>query len=109
MTRLLPVSRSGPRRHLVMCLQGSPAVRSFEAETDPARQRPRPALTPPARQRGSDYAQLSRQIKQAGLLERRPGYYIWKIAATAAALAAGWAVFVLVGDSWWQLGVAAFL
>jgi fatty acid desaturase len=84
-------------------------VRSFEAETVPARQRPRPALTPPARQRGSEYAQLSRQIKQAGLLGRRPGYYIWKIAATAAALAAGWAVFVLVGDSWWQLGVAAFL
>ncbi len=25
------------------------------------------------------------------------------------ALAAGWAAFVLVGDSWWQLGVAAFL
>ena len=24
-------------------------------------------------------------------------------------LAAGWAVFVLVGDSWWQLAVAAFL
>ena len=84
-------------------------MRSFEAETVPARQRPRPALTPPAPQRGSDYAQLSRQIKQAGLLKRRPGYYIWKIAATAAALAAGWAAFVLVGDSWWQLGVAAFL
>ena len=84
-------------------------MRSFEAETVPARQRPRPALTPPARQRGSEYAQLSRQIKQAGLLERRPGYYVWKIAATAVLLAAGWAVFVLVGDSWWQLGVAAFL
>ena len=84
-------------------------MRSFEAETVPARQRPRPALTPPARQRGSDYAQLSRQIKQAGLLERRPGYYVWKITATAVLLAAGWAVFVLVGDSWWQLGVAAFL
>jgi fatty acid desaturase len=84
-------------------------VRSFEAETVPARQRPRPALTPHAPQRGSDYAQLSRQIKQAGLLKRRPGYYIWKIAATAVLLAAGWAVFVLVGDSWWQLGVAAFL
>jgi hypothetical protein len=37
--------------------------------------------------RGSEYAQLSRQIKEAGLLERRPGYYIWKITLTAAALA----------------------
>jgi fatty acid desaturase len=59
--------------------------------------------------RGSEYAQLSRQIKHAGLLERRPGHYIWKIAITAALLAAGWTAFVLVGNSWWQLAVAAFL
>jgi fatty acid desaturase len=52
---------------------------------------------------------LSRQVKQAGLLERRPGRYVWKITVTAALLAGGWAVFVLVGDSWWQLAVAAFL
>jgi fatty acid desaturase len=62
-----------------------------------------------ASRRGSEYAQLSRQIKEAGLLERRGGYYAWKIAATAVALAAGWAVFVMVGNSWWQLAVAAFL
>jgi fatty acid desaturase len=75
-----------------------------------------PALRPPASariptppQRGSDYAQLSRQVKQAGLLERRPWRYAWKITVTAVLLAAGWAVFVLVGDSWWQLAVAAFL
>ena len=59
--------------------------------------------------RGSDYAQLSRQVKQAGLLERRHGRYIWKIALTVTLLAAGWTAFVLVGDSWWQLAVAAFL
>jgi len=52
---------------------------------------------------------LSRQVKQAGLLERRPGYYAWKIAVTIGMLAAGWAAFVVVGDSWWQLAVAAFL
>jgi fatty acid desaturase len=59
--------------------------------------------------KGSEYALLSRQIKQAGLLEPRPGYYIWKIAITALLLAAGWTAFVLVGNSWWQLAVAAFL
>ena len=64
---------------------------------------------PPAAKRGSQYAQLSRQIRQAGLLDRRPGYYTWKIAVTVLALAVGWAAFVLVGDSWWQLVVAAFL
>jgi fatty acid desaturase len=83
-------------------------MRSSEAEIVWARQHLRPAPAT-ARQRGSEYAQLSRQVKQAGLLERRPGYYIWKIAATVVLLAAGWAAFVLVGDSWWQLGVAAFL
>jgi len=87
-------------------------MRSHE-ETAAASRRPvrplPPAGAPTAPQRGSDYAQLSHQVKQAGLLERRPGRYIWKITVTAALLAAGWAVFVLVGDSWWQLAVAAFL
>ena len=59
--------------------------------------------------RGSEYAQLSRLIRQAGLLRRRPGYYGWKIAATALLLAAGWAGFILVGDSWWTVAVAVFL
>jgi fatty acid desaturase len=63
----------------------------------------------PATERGSAYAQLSRQIKQAGLLQRRSRYYFWKMAITAGLLVAGWVGFVLVGDSWWQLGVAAFL
>ena len=67
------------------------------------------ASTAAAPRRGSEYAQLSRQIKAAGLLELRPGYYIWKITLTAAAFAAGWAAFVVVGDSWWQLAVATFL
>ena len=59
--------------------------------------------------RGSEYAQLSRQIKEAGLLELRSAYYVWKITFTVAALAAGWTAFIVVGDSWWQLAVAAFL
>jgi fatty acid desaturase len=42
-------------------------------------------------------------------MQRRPGRYAWRIAITAALLVGGWAVFVLVGDSWWQLAVAAFL
>ncbi|HZC39320.1 MAG TPA: fatty acid desaturase, partial [Streptosporangiaceae bacterium] len=56
-----------------------------------------------------EYALLSNQIRQAGLLERRPRYYAWQITITTVLLAAGWAGFVLVGDSWWQLAVAAFL
>jgi fatty acid desaturase len=77
-----------------------PPVSVSPAESGPL---PRPAG------RGSEYALLSRQIQQAGLLATRPRYYAWKIALTGAALAGGWTAFFLVGDSWWQLGVAGFL
>jgi fatty acid desaturase len=63
-------------------------------------------LDPP---RGSEYATLLRQVKSAGLLERRRGYYITKMIVTGGLFVAGWAGFVLLGDSWWQLAVAAFL
>src|SRR5258708_15108971 len=63
----------------------------------------------PSAARGSDDAQLSRQVREAGLLESCPRYYATRIAVTVALLAAGWAVFVLVGNSWWQLAVAVFL
>lgn len=59
--------------------------------------------------RGSDYARLSRAVKDAGLLDRRPGSYAWRIAITGLGLAAGWAAFVLTGNSWWQLAIAVFL
>jgi fatty acid desaturase len=59
--------------------------------------------------RWSQFAQLSRQVKQAGLLDRRHGYYTAKIGLNLALLAAGGAAFVLLGDSWWQLLTAAYL
>jgi fatty acid desaturase len=58
---------------------------------------------------GSDYARLSRQVRQAGLLDLRTGHYAWRITITVGLLLAGWAAFLLVGDSWWQLLVAAYL
>ncbi len=67
-------------------------------------------MTPePASPRGSDYAALSRQVRQSGLLDRRPRYYAWKITLTVAAFAAGWAAFAVIGDSWWQLADGVFL
>jgi fatty acid desaturase len=58
---------------------------------------------------GSDFAVLSRRITDAGLLDRRPGYYAVRLTTVAVALAAGWTAFVLVGASWWQLAVAVYL
>ncbi|MFS8201183.1 fatty acid desaturase family protein [Streptomyces sp. CWNU-52B] len=68
----------------------------------------RMAKPPPAR-RGSDYAALSREVRQSGLLKRRPLYYSAKVGANLALLAAGWTAFALIGESWWQLVTAAFL
>lgn len=62
-----------------------------------------------AARRGSEYSRLMRQAQDAGLLNRRPRYYARKIVVTATLLAAGWTAFALIGDSWWQLGTAAFL
>ncbi|MEV0196264.1 acyl-CoA desaturase [Nonomuraea sp. NPDC050691] len=60
-------------------------------------------------QRGSDFARLSRRIAEAGLLERRPGSYAVRIGLVATLFAGSWAVFAVVGDSWWQMPVAALL
>lgn len=59
--------------------------------------------------RGSEYAVLLRRVRHAGLLDRQPRYYLWKSAVTAGAYVAGWAALFVIGNSWWQLGVAAFL
>src|SRR5438309_245385 len=66
-----------------------------------------PARSSGAR-RGSDFAELSRRVKSAGLLRRRHGYYALRIAVNVMLLAAGAVVFVLLGESWWQLLTAVF-
>jgi fatty acid desaturase len=67
----------------------------------------RPASAPTGR--WSEYTQLSRQIKRAGLLDRRRGWYAARIAINLALLAAGWVIFAVLGESWWQLVIGAYL
>jgi fatty acid desaturase len=59
--------------------------------------------------RWREYTQLSRQIKQAGLLDRRRGWYAARIGLNLALLAGGGAAFAMLGESWWQLVTAAYL
>jgi fatty acid desaturase len=66
-------------------------------------------LPPTAQESGSDFSRLARRIADAGLLERRPLYYTLRLGAVALALGAGCAAFAALGDSWWQLAVAAGL
>ena len=68
------------------------------------------ATAPPAQTaRGSDFAVLCRQVRAANLLQRRGRHYAVRISVTLLAFAAVVVAFVLVGDSWYQLGIAALL
>ena len=58
---------------------------------------------------GGDFAELSHAVRQAGLLRRRYGYYARVGVLSIGAFVGAWVVFGLVGNSWWQLFVAAFL
>ncbi|MPY99856.1 MAG: acyl-CoA desaturase [Actinophytocola sp.] len=66
------------------------------------------ATATPAR-KPSDFAELSRSIRSAGLLKRRYGYYTARIAVNLLMLGGAWVAFAFIGNSWWQLFVAAFL
>ncbi len=59
--------------------------------------------------RPGDFAALAAQVREAGLLRRRPGYYQVKIVLTLAVFAAGWAAVLVVGNSWDTLALAALL
>lgn len=61
------------------------------------------------RTRGSDFAPLAATIRQAGLLDRRPGYYIARIGTVAGLFVGGWIALFAIGDSWAALLIAALL
>jgi fatty acid desaturase len=54
----------------------------------------------------ASFRALALQVRAMGLLDRRPGYYRVKITLTIFAFFAGWALFVMVGNSWAALAVA---
>ncbi len=56
-----------------------------------------------AASRRADFAELSRLVRDGDLLVRRGGYYAVKIPIVVAALGALVAVFVVLGDTWWNL------
>src|SRR5947209_13022061 len=54
----------------------------------------------------SDYTELARRVKAAGLLERRRGYYLVRGLLLAAAFGIATVLLLTLGHSWWQLLVA---
>ncbi|MGY1822193.1 acyl-CoA desaturase [Geodermatophilus sp. SYSU D00079] len=70
---------------------------------------PPPAVRGTRQRHVSDYTDLAREVRAAGLLERRHGAYAVRAAALAAGFALTGGAFAVLGDSWWQLAVAAVL
>ena len=70
---------------------------------------PSPAAPPrsPRVANAQDYTALAAQVRESGLMKRRYGYYWTRMVASVLAFAGIWVAVVLVGDSWWQLAVAA--
>jgi len=58
--------------------------------------------------RPSEYSQLSHMIKDAGLLERRKGYYWARIAVNVVLLAGAGVGFYLASHTWWVLVLAVY-
>ncbi|MEV2270838.1 fatty acid desaturase family protein [Nonomuraea africana] len=56
----------------------------------------------------SDFSRLSTLITQAGLLDRRPRYYVVRLSTVGGLLVAGLAAFFALGDSWLQVPLAAY-
>ncbi|MFD1494745.1 MULTISPECIES: fatty acid desaturase family protein [Microbacterium] len=59
--------------------------------------------------RNSDFTELARTIQASGLMRRRYAYYWAKLIGLPLLVIAALAVFVLIGDTWWQLITAVVL
>ncbi|MEO9327677.1 fatty acid desaturase family protein [Gordonia aurantiaca] len=57
----------------------------------------------------SSYTELAAEVRSSGLLDRRRGFYIARIALTVLAFVGVWASVIVVGASWWQLVFGAAL
>ena len=68
-----------------------------------------PAIDTPTSRPGSEFADLGRLIRAAGLLDRRPAAYALRTGLTLSCYAATWFAVFLVGASWWQCLVAVVL
>ncbi|MCL3860575.1 acyl-CoA desaturase [Actinotalea sp. K2] len=65
--------------------------------------------TSPRERQVSEFTALTRTVQEAGLMRRRYGYYWTRFVVLTALLASIGVAFVLIGDSWWQLALAAVL
>jgi fatty acid desaturase len=70
--------------------------------------RTRPTSAGPGGSPASEFTELARRIKDAGLMRRRYGYYWTKLALVPVLFAVSIAAFIWIGDSWWQMLTAVW-
>ena len=63
----------------------------------------------PRERQVSEFTALTRTVQEAGLMRRRYGYYWTRFVVLTVLLLGIGVAFVLIGDSWWQLALAAVL
>lgn len=100
------VSRAVPaaRRRMRLLAEGASVLeRGTPSLPEPA------ASTASVDTSAANFRLLALEVRGAGLLDRRAGYYAVTIGLTVAAWVGGWGLLVLVGNSWAALGVAVLL
>ncbi|BFV59181.1 acyl-CoA desaturase [Kitasatospora sp. CMC57] len=55
------------------------------------------------------FSELLKRVKAEGLLDFDRRYYVWRLVLNTTMILAGLAVFFELGESWWQLLVAAWM
>ena len=63
----------------------------------------------PRERQVSEFTALTRTVQEAGLMRRRYVHYWTRFAVLTLLLAGTVVAFVAIGESWWQLGIAALL
>jgi fatty acid desaturase len=61
----------------------------------------------PRERQVSQFTELSRRVQDAGLMRRRYAYYWTRLVLAALSLPAVVLAFIWIGDSWWQMLLAA--
>lgn len=70
--------------------------------------RTRPKSAGQAASPASEFTELARRIKDAGLMRRRYGYYWTKLTLVPVVFAVSIVAFIWIGDSWWQMFTAVW-
>lgn len=67
-----------------------------------------PTTQPRTARPGTDYGQLLAEVRRSGLLNRSATRYLPRLVTLAAMALIGVGALISLGDSWWQLALAAY-